>query len=80
MKIAWRNLLKDKTRFVLSIGGVALAVMLILLLNGFLVGINAQIAAYRNHEPGLLVVTQDGIENLQWHDHRSREGSGNPGM
>jgi putative ABC transport system permease protein len=64
MKIAWRNLLKDKTRLGLSIGGVALAVMLILLLNGFLVGINAQIAAYLNNEPGTIVVAQDGVENL----------------
>ncbi len=64
MKIAWRNLLKDKTRLALSIGGVALAVMLILLLNGFLVGINAQIAAYLDNEPGSLVVAQDGVENL----------------
>lgn len=64
MKIAWRNLFKDKTRFGLSVGGVALAVMLILLLNGFLVGMNAQIAAYLDNEPGSLVVAQDGVENL----------------
>lgn len=64
MKIAWRNLLKDKTRLLLSIGGVALAVMLILLLNGFLAGMNAQIAAYLDHAPGSLVVAQEGVENL----------------
>lgn len=39
MPIALRNLLKDKTRLALSIGGVALAVMLILILNGFLAGL-----------------------------------------
>jgi len=64
MTIAWRNLLKDKTRLVLSIGGVALAVMLILLLNGFLVGMYAQISAYLDHAPGSLVVAQDGVSNL----------------
>ncbi len=64
MQIAWRNLLKDKTRLALSIGGVALAVMLVLILNGFLSGLNAQIAAYLEHEPGTLVVAQDGVENL----------------
>jgi putative ABC transport system permease protein len=64
MKIAWRNLLKDKTRLALSIGGVALAVMLILILNGFVTGMNAQIGAYLNHAPGTLVVAQDGVENL----------------
>ena len=36
MFLAWRNLLKDKTRLALTVGGVALAVMLILLLGGFL--------------------------------------------
>jgi putative ABC transport system permease protein len=64
MTVAWRNLLTDKTRLALSIGGVALATMLILLLNGFLVGMNAQIAAYLEHEPGSLVVAQDGVRNL----------------
>ena len=64
MKIAWRNLLKDKTRLGLSIGGVALAVMLVLILNGFVSGLNAQIAAYLEHQPGTLVVAQDGVENL----------------
>ena len=64
MKIAWRNLLKDKTRLALSIGGVALAVMLILLLNGFLNGMYAQVSAYLNHAPGSLVVAQDGVSNL----------------
>jgi hypothetical protein len=35
---AFRNFLKDTTRFALSVIGMALAVMLILLLNGFLSG------------------------------------------
>jgi putative ABC transport system permease protein len=64
MLIALRNLFKDKTRLALSIGGVALAVMLILLLNGFLAGLTDQISAYLSHEPGTLVVAQDGVENL----------------
>ncbi len=64
MAIAWRNLLKDKTRLALSIGGVALAVMLILLLNGFLNGMYAQISAYLDHEPGSLVIAQDGVRDL----------------
>ncbi len=64
MSIVWRNLLKDKTRLTLSIGGVALAVMLVLILNGFLAGLTMQIGAYLEHEPGTLVVAQDGVENL----------------
>lgn len=64
MQIAQRNLLKDKTRLGLSVGGVALAVMLILLLNGFLAGMNRQITAYLDRSPGSLVVAQSGVANL----------------
>ncbi len=64
MFLAHRNLFKDKTRLALSIGGVALAVMLILLLNGFLSGMNRQITSYLDHAPGLLVIAQSGVSNL----------------
>ena len=66
MFLAHRNLFKDKTRLALSIGGVALAVMLILLLNGFLSGMNRQITSYLDHTPGLLVIAQSGVSNLLW--------------
>ena len=52
MSLAYRNLLKDKTRMTLSIGGVALAMMLILVLNGFLDGMYRQITSYLDRSPG----------------------------
>jgi putative ABC transport system permease protein len=64
MNLARRNLLKDKTRLLLSVSGVALAVMLILLLAGFLDGMYRQITSYLDHAPGSLVVTQEGVSNL----------------
>ncbi|HSB65327.1 MAG TPA: FtsX-like permease family protein [Anaerolineales bacterium] len=64
MFLARRNLFQDKTRLALSIGGVALAVMLILILKGFLSGMNHQIASYIDHSPGSLLVAQKGIRNL----------------
>ena len=64
MFLARRNLFQDKTRLALSIGGVALAVMLILLLNGFLTGMNRQITSYVDHSPGSLMVAQKGVRNL----------------
>lgn len=64
MYLARRNLLKDKTRLALSVGGVALAVMLILVLNGFLEGMYAQISSYLDHSPGSLVVAQEDVANL----------------
>lgn len=64
MFLAGRNLFQDKTRLALSIGGVALAVMLILVLNGFLAGMNKQITSYLTYSPGSLVVAQQGVRNL----------------
>lgn len=64
MSLARRNLLQDKARLALSITGVALAVTLMLLLNGLLGGMYAQIGAYLDHSPGALVVAQQGVRNL----------------
>jgi putative ABC transport system permease protein len=62
--LAFRNLFQQKFRLMLSIGGVALAIMLIVLLNGFLAGIFAQVTAYLDHTSVELVVAQDGVTNL----------------
>ena len=64
MSLARRNLFQDKTRLALSISGVALAVMLILVLKGFLAGFNRQITAYLDHTPGSIVVAQEDVVNL----------------
>jgi putative ABC transport system permease protein len=64
MFLARRNLFQDKTRLALSIGGVALAVMLILILKGFLTGMNRQITSYIDQSPGSIVVAQKGVSNL----------------
>lgn len=64
MFLARRNLLEDKTRMALSVGGVALAVMLILVLNGFLDGLYAQITSYLDRSPGSIVVAQKDVVNL----------------
>lgn len=60
MSLAWRNLLRDRTRLSLSVTGVALAVMLILILNGFVSGMNQQVSAYLDHTPGSIVLVQAG--------------------
>lgn len=64
MSLARRNLFQDKTRLTLSIGGVALAVMLILVLKGFLSGMNRQITSYLDHTPGSIVVAEEDVVNL----------------
>jgi putative ABC transport system permease protein len=62
--LAARNLFQDKTRLALSIGGVALAVMLILILNGFLTGMNRQITSYLDNSPGSILLAQEDVVNL----------------
>ncbi len=64
MSLARRNLFQDKTRLVLSIGGVALAIMLILVLKGFLAGFNRQITAYLDHSSASVIVAQEDVVNL----------------
>jgi putative ABC transport system permease protein len=64
MSLARRNLLQDRTRLALSVLGVALAVALMLLLNGLLGGMYTQISAYLDHSPGQVVVAQKGVRNL----------------
>lgn len=62
--LAFHNLWQQKFRLALSISGVALAMMLIILLNGFLAGIYAQVTAYLDNTPAQLVIAQDGVTNL----------------
>jgi putative ABC transport system permease protein len=57
-------LLQDRTRLALNIAGVALAVMLILILNGFLAGMLVQITTYLDYSPGSFVIAQSGVTNL----------------
>jgi putative ABC transport system permease protein len=64
MSLAYRNLFQDKIRLVLSVGGVALAVMLILVLKGFLSGMNRQITSYLDHSPGSIIVAEEDVVNL----------------
>src|SRR5215203_560290 len=62
MSLAQRNLFQNKVRLSLSAVGVALSVMLIL--NGFLTGVNRQATAYLDNSPGSVVVVQEGIRNF----------------
>lgn len=62
MSLASRNLFQDKTRLSLSVAGVALAVMLILILTGFVSGISLQLSRYLDHAPGSVVLVQPGSQ------------------
>ena len=64
MSLALRNLFQNKVRLLLSAVGVALSVMLILILGGFLTGVYKQATAYLDNTPGSVVVVQGGIKNF----------------
>ena len=62
--LAARNLATDKIRLGLTAVGTGLSVTLILLLSGFISGIDLQVSVYLDHEPGSIVVAQTGVSNL----------------
>lgn len=62
MRLAWRNLIQDKPRALLSVVGVALAIMLILILGGFVSGLNLQVTRYLDRAPGAIVLVRSGVE------------------
>ena len=64
MRLALRNLVQDRTRLLLSIAGVALATMLVLLLSGFVDGIDRQVSAFADRTPGSIVVAQEDVDTM----------------
>ncbi len=64
MLLARRNLLRDRTRFLLSVAGVAVSIGLILLLAGYRSGVYGQASAFLDNTPGSVVVAERGIRDF----------------
>lgn len=62
--IARRNLLAEKTRLLISVGGVAFSVMLILILWGLYQGFNVVSTAYIGSVPADIWVSQEGASDM----------------
>ncbi len=62
--LAWRNLSESKTRFAISVGAVALAILLIMALDGIVAGSIRQVSVYIDETPFDLIVSQKGVKNL----------------
>lgn len=62
--LAFQNLFQQKFRLALTVTGVALAMGLILLLNGFEAGVYRQVTAYLDHTPADYVVAEESVKNL----------------
>ena len=64
IRLALRNLFQNKVRLVISVGGVALALLLILALDAVFTGVERQITAYIDHSGADIWVSQEDVRNL----------------
>lgn len=62
--VAWKNLTHERGRFLISMGGVAFAVLLVLILSGLYQGWNTRIASYINSVGADLWVAQLGSADM----------------
>lgn len=64
VRLALRNLIQSRTRLLVSTGGVALALTLILAFDAIFNGIAGQLSAYIDHSRADIFVAQAGVRNL----------------
>jgi putative ABC transport system permease protein len=64
IRLAFRNLFQNKARLVISAGGVALALLLILALDAVFTGVERQITAYIEHSGADIWVSQEDVRNM----------------
>lgn len=62
--LAWRNLFQNRTQFFLGVGGVTLAVVLMLALDALLAGSEEDLVAYIEQSGADIFVAQDGVKNM----------------
>ena len=62
--LARRNLFQDRRRAALAVGGTAVALVLVLVLNGVFAGTMRQVTAYLRNLPADLVVSQRGVRTM----------------
>lgn len=64
LRIALRNLFQNKVRLAIAVGGVALALMLILALDAVVGGMEARLTAYIDYSRADIFVAQSGVRNM----------------
>ncbi|HSB65326.1 MAG TPA: hypothetical protein VLD65_02035, partial [Anaerolineales bacterium] len=64
IRLAFRNLFQNKIRLIISVGGVSLALLLILSLDAIFTGVEKQITAYINHSGADIFVSQLNVRNM----------------
>lgn len=64
LRLAFRNLFQNKMRFVISVGGVALALLLILILDAVVTGVQSQVTSFIDNSNADVIVSQENVRNL----------------
>ncbi len=64
IRLAIRNLFQNKVRLVISAGGVALALLLILALDAIFTGAERRVTAYIDYSGADVIVAQSGVRNM----------------
>ena len=62
--IAWRNLTRERRRWLLSASALAVAAMMVLFLQGISRWLTVSSTAYLDHSGAQLIVSEKGIEDL----------------
>jgi putative ABC transport system permease protein len=62
--LAWRNLKQSRTQFILGVGGVALALLLMLSLDALLASSEEDLVAYIEQSGADIFVSQEGVKNM----------------
>src|SRR5215208_184252 len=64
LRLAYRNLFQSKVRLAMSVGGVALALTLVLALDAIMAGAEKRLTAYIDNSEADVWVAQSGVRNL----------------
>ncbi|MBE7555568.1 MAG: FtsX-like permease family protein [Anaerolineales bacterium] len=64
LHLAWRNLSQSRTQFSLGVGGVALALLLMLALDALLAGAAEKLVVYIDQVGADIFVAQEGVKNM----------------
>jgi putative ABC transport system permease protein len=64
IRLAYRNLFQNKVSLLISTGGVALALMLVISLDAIFTGVEQQITAYIDNSQADIYVSQAGVRNM----------------
>ncbi len=64
IRLGFRNLFQNKTRLIISVGGVALSLLLILVLDAVVTGVQTQVTSFIDNSNADIIVSQENVRNL----------------